>query len=106
MVVGGGVEASFERAARYGAGWIAGGAPPDVFADAAEKVKAAWSAAGREGSPRLMGLAYFALGEDAERDAQAYLTDYYAWLGEETAGYIAGSAAKDAETVQGYLERV
>jgi hypothetical protein len=31
------------------------------------------------------------------------LTDYYAWLGEETAGYIAGSAAKDAETVQQYV---
>ena len=55
------------------------------------------------GAPRLMGLAYFSLGDDAEANANAYLTDYYAWLGEETAGYIAGSAAKDAETVKGYL---
>lgn len=103
LIVGGGVEASFARAARHGEGWIAGGMPPDQFAAAAEKVKAAWSAAGREGSPRLMGLAYFSLGEDAERNANAYLTDYYAWLGEETAGYIASSAAKDAETVRSYL---
>ena len=47
-----------------------------------------------------MGLAYFSLGDDAEADAQAYLADYYAWLGEEIAGYIVSGAAKDAETVQ------
>lgn len=69
----------------------------------AAKAKAAWVAAGRDGEPRLMGLAYFALGDDAEATAGAYLTDYYAWLGEEVAGYIAGSAAKDAETVKAYL---
>lgn len=103
LIVGGGVDASFERAARHGAGWIAGGMPPEQFAEAAAKVKAAWSAAGREGKPRLMGLAYFSLGADAEANADAYLKDYYAWLGEETAGYIAGSAAKDAETVKQYL---
>ena len=65
--------------------------------------RGAWSEAGREGEPRLMGLAYFALGDNAEADAKAYLTDYYAWLGEETANFIAGSAAKDAETVRQYV---
>jgi alkanesulfonate monooxygenase SsuD/methylene tetrahydromethanopterin reductase-like flavin-dependent oxidoreductase (luciferase family) len=103
ILVGGSVEASFKRAARFGEGWIAGGSPPDQYAEAAAKVKAAWADAGREGEPRLMGLAYFALGDNAEADADAYLTDYYAWLGEETAGYIAGSAAKDAETVRQYV---
>lgn len=103
LLVGGGVDASFARAASHGDGWIAGGVPPDAYAEMAEKVKAEWSAAGREGEPRLAGLAYFSLGEDAEANANAYLTDYYAWLGEEIAGYIAGSAAKDAETVKGYL---
>jgi alkanesulfonate monooxygenase SsuD/methylene tetrahydromethanopterin reductase-like flavin-dependent oxidoreductase (luciferase family) len=103
VVIGGAADATFARAARFGEGWIAGGSPPDQYAEAADKVKAAWSEAGREGEPRLMGLAYFALGDNAEADADAYLTDYYAWLGEETAGYIAGSAAKDAETVQQYV---
>lgn len=50
-----------------------------------------------------MALAYFSLGPDGERHADEYLTDYYAWLGEETAAAVAGSAATDAETVQGYL---
>jgi alkanesulfonate monooxygenase SsuD/methylene tetrahydromethanopterin reductase-like flavin-dependent oxidoreductase (luciferase family) len=102
LIVGGGVDASFARAARHGDGWIAGGLPPEQFAEAAEKVKAEWSAAGREGAPRLMGLGYFSLGE-GEEHAKNYLTDYYAWLGEETANFIADSAAKDVETVKGYL---
>lgn len=102
LVVGGSVDASFKRAARFGDGWIAGGAPPEQFAEMAEKARAAWSEAGREGQPRLMGLAYFSLGERAEEEARAYLADYYAFLGEEVAGYIVSSAAKDADTVRRY----
>lgn len=104
LLVGGSVDASFERAARFGDGWIAGGSPPDQFAAAREKVEAAWAKAGREGEPRTDGLAYFSLGPDAEANAKSYLGDYYAFLGEETAGYIAAAAAKDAETVRGYLD--
>lgn len=103
LVLGGAADASFDRTARFGEGWIAGGSSPEEYAEMAAKVRAAWSKAGRDGEPRLMGLAYFALGDSAEDDANAYLTDYYAWLGEETAGYIAGSAAKDAETVRQYV---
>lgn len=103
LLVGGSVDASFARAAKYGDGWIAGGAPPEVFAAAAAKVEAEWSAAGREGEPRLAGLAYFSLGENAEEHARRYLGDYYAWLGEETAGFIVDSAAKTPEAVQGAL---
>jgi len=103
VVVGGGVEASYARAARFGEGWIAGGSPPDQYAAMAEKAKAAWAEAGREGEPRLMGLAYFALGDDAEADARAYLSDYYAWLGRDVADYIVASAATDAETVREYV---
>jgi alkanesulfonate monooxygenase SsuD/methylene tetrahydromethanopterin reductase-like flavin-dependent oxidoreductase (luciferase family) len=103
LLVGGGVDASFARAAKHADGWIAGGSGPDAFADAAEKVRSEWSKAGREGQPRLAGLAYFSLGEEGEQHARDYLLDYYAWLGEETAGMIAGSAANDAEAVQRYM---
>jgi alkanesulfonate monooxygenase SsuD/methylene tetrahydromethanopterin reductase-like flavin-dependent oxidoreductase (luciferase family) len=103
VLVGGAVDASFERAARFGDGWIAGGSPPDQFGEQRQKLEAAWSKAGREGQPQNAGLAYYSMGERAEEEAQAYLTDYYAWLGEETAGYIANSAAKDAETAKQYV---
>lgn len=103
ILIGGSVEASFKRAAKYGEGWIAGGASPDQFAEMATGAKKAWSEAGREGEPRLAGLAYYALGDDAEQQANDYLTDYYAFLGDEVAQMIAGSAAKDAGTVKAYL---
>lgn len=104
ILVGGSVQASFERAARFGAGWIAAGSGPDQFAESAAGAREAWSAAGNEGGPRLAALGYFALGPEAEAKAKAYLTDYYAFLGEEVANMIAGSAATDAETVGGYLQ--
>jgi len=103
VLVGGGVEASFKRAARFGDGWIASGAPPEQFAGWREEFEAAWSAAGREGQPQNAGLAYFSLGDQAEEDARSYLTHYYAWLGEETAAWIADSAAKTPETIQQYI---
>ncbi|MGN6664923.1 MAG: LLM class flavin-dependent oxidoreductase [Solirubrobacterales bacterium] len=103
VLVAGGVGASFERAARFGDGWIASGAPPDQFAGWREEFEAAWSEAGREEKPQNGGLAYFSLGDRAEEDARDYLTDYYAWLGEETADWIADSAAKDPETVKQYV---
>lgn len=102
VLVGGSVEASFKRAARFGDGWIAAGAPPDQFAEWRQGFERAWSEAGREEAPQNGALAYFSLGDRAEEDAKAYLTDYYAWLGEETANFIAGSPAKDPDTVQQY----
>jgi alkanesulfonate monooxygenase SsuD/methylene tetrahydromethanopterin reductase-like flavin-dependent oxidoreductase (luciferase family) len=103
VLVGGSVEASFERAARFGDGWIAAGAPPDQFAEWRQAFERVWSEVGRSEAPQNAALAYFSLGERAEEDAKAYLTDYYAWLGEDTANFIAGSAAKDADTVKQYL---
>jgi alkanesulfonate monooxygenase SsuD/methylene tetrahydromethanopterin reductase-like flavin-dependent oxidoreductase (luciferase family) len=103
LIVGGAVDAAFERAARYGDGWIMGGGAPDQFRERAAMVRDAWRAAGREGEPRLMSIAYFALGDRAEQAADAYLRDYYAFIG-EYAGMIADSAAKDAATVQAYVQ--
>jgi alkanesulfonate monooxygenase SsuD/methylene tetrahydromethanopterin reductase-like flavin-dependent oxidoreductase (luciferase family) len=100
LLVGGGVEASFRRAARFGDGWIAAGAGPDVFAESAAKVREAWSEAGRDGEPRLVGLAYYSLGGEAEAQASSYLGDYYAWLGDDVAGMIVTSAAKDDQAVR------
>jgi alkanesulfonate monooxygenase SsuD/methylene tetrahydromethanopterin reductase-like flavin-dependent oxidoreductase (luciferase family) len=103
LIVGGSVEASFERVAQYADGWVASGAGPDQFRKEVEQVNAAWEKQGRDGEPRRMGLAYFSLGDDAEAAAENYLRDYYAWLGDEVSGMIAGSAAKDADTVKQYL---
>jgi alkanesulfonate monooxygenase SsuD/methylene tetrahydromethanopterin reductase-like flavin-dependent oxidoreductase (luciferase family) len=103
LLVGGYVETSIKRAARFGDGWTQGGSGPDAFSEDKQKLDAAWKEAGRDGSPRTMALVYFSLGPDAEGHAQSALGSYYAWLGEEAAQGIVGSAAKDADTVKGYI---
>jgi alkanesulfonate monooxygenase SsuD/methylene tetrahydromethanopterin reductase-like flavin-dependent oxidoreductase (luciferase family) len=103
LMFGGTADAVFRRAARYGDGWIHGGGPPDAFKQGAEQLRAAWQAAGREGTPRTMALSYYALGDGAKEAADGYLRDYYAFLG-EYAGMIADSAATDADTVRGYVQ--
>jgi alkanesulfonate monooxygenase SsuD/methylene tetrahydromethanopterin reductase-like flavin-dependent oxidoreductase (luciferase family) len=103
LVVGGHADASYTRAARFGDGWIAAGSGPDQAREGIEKARAAWSAAGRDGEPHLMALAYFSLGDRAEQDVRDNLMHYYAWLGEDVAAMIGGSAAKDAGTVERYI---
>jgi alkanesulfonate monooxygenase SsuD/methylene tetrahydromethanopterin reductase-like flavin-dependent oxidoreductase (luciferase family) len=100
LVLGGHAPASYARVAHFGQGWIASGTGPDVYREGAERAKAAWAEAGRDGAPRLMALTYFALGEEAEADAHRYLAHYYAWLGEEVASMIVAGAAKDPGAVQ------
>jgi alkanesulfonate monooxygenase SsuD/methylene tetrahydromethanopterin reductase-like flavin-dependent oxidoreductase (luciferase family) len=102
LLIGGGVDASFRRAARFADGWTIGGAPPEVLAASAPKVREAWQAEGRDGEPRLMALFYFALGDGAEEAAREDLLDYYAWLG-AYAEQIVASAATDEATVRRYL---
>jgi alkanesulfonate monooxygenase SsuD/methylene tetrahydromethanopterin reductase-like flavin-dependent oxidoreductase (luciferase family) len=99
LLIGGRADASFRRAAEYGDGWIMGGGDPAQFAASAEKVGAAWSAAGRQDTPRKASLTYFSLGPDADKNAQWYLGDYYGWLGEEVTAGMAQAAARDEETV-------
>jgi alkanesulfonate monooxygenase SsuD/methylene tetrahydromethanopterin reductase-like flavin-dependent oxidoreductase (luciferase family) len=103
LIVGGYVQASFERAAKFAEGWIQGGSGPDQFEEDAANFDAAWQKAGRDGKPRKAALGYFSLGDEAEKNANAYLTDYYAWLGEETANVIASSAPKDPDGIKGAL---
>ncbi len=103
VVIGGHAETAFARAAKFGDGWIAAGSGPDQARAGIESARAAWSEAGRDGEPHLMALAYFSLGNRAEEDLRENLMHYYAWLGEEVAAMIAGSAAKDADTVKRYV---
>ncbi len=58
-------------------GW---GCPARHGALYAERVRQAWTAAGRSGAPRICALSYFSLG-DTEAASIAYLEDYYRFAG-------------------------
>lgn len=102
LLFGGGVPASFERAARLGDGWIMSGGTPDQFREGIAALQEAWERHKRQNRPRALALAYFALGADARERADSYIGDYYAWLGDETAAAIAGSVAVDDDMVRQY----
>ena len=46
---------------------------------------------------------YFSLGPNARATADAYLLDYYAWLG-DVAAYIAADALTDADAARAYVD--
>jgi alkanesulfonate monooxygenase SsuD/methylene tetrahydromethanopterin reductase-like flavin-dependent oxidoreductase (luciferase family) len=81
LIVGGRADAVFQRAAKYGQGWIFGGGPPDAFAQLREKAVAAFQDAGRA-EPRTMALSYFSLDADPEAQVRKTIGDYYAFAGD------------------------
>ena len=85
---------------RYGDGWVLGGGTPDQLGEARAKLESLWT---RDEAPRVMALSYFALGPNAKTAADAYLNDYYGFLG-ETSQMVADSAAQDADTVRAYVQ--
>ena len=101
-MIGGTADVAFRRAAEYADGWTLGGGTPDAFAAGLGKLRQAWSAADRDGYPRSMVLCYFSLGDDPAGQAERSLGHYYSFLG-DYAQRVVDSAAKDADTIKGYL---
>jgi alkanesulfonate monooxygenase SsuD/methylene tetrahydromethanopterin reductase-like flavin-dependent oxidoreductase (luciferase family) len=104
LMIGGTSAAAIRRTVTHGAGWIAGGGGADMFAGLADRVRKAWTDAGREGAPRLAALGYYALGPDADSLASGYLRDYYAFLG-DYAGQVAAGALTTEAAVRDTVSR-
>jgi len=77
ILMGGHSPAALARTARVADGWISGGGGVDMFAGGVNALRAAWREAGRDGSPRIVSLTYYALGSSAQELADGYLNDYY-----------------------------
>ena len=72
---------------------------PDRVAPFAERIRAAWRDAGKEGEPRIVALTYFSLGDDVESASYEYLRRYYGHLGDTER--IAANALRSGERDQG-----
>jgi alkanesulfonate monooxygenase SsuD/methylene tetrahydromethanopterin reductase-like flavin-dependent oxidoreductase (luciferase family) len=99
LLIGGSSDAAIRRTVEFGVGWTAGGVPPQMVAPFVERVRAAWRDAGRDGSPRIVALNYFSLGE-TEEQSRGYLLDYYGFGGPEMAEMIAGSAHRSPAAIK------
>ncbi len=98
LIIGGTADASIRRVVEFGSGWTGGGLSPDDVGTMVDRVRAAWSRAGREGRPRIVALTYFSLGDTAA-ESRNYVLDYYAPLGAATAEMISGSVLRSGEAI-------
>lgn len=90
LLVGGHSPAAMRRAAAHGDGWIAGAGSLTPYAELVRRVQKAWAERGRTDQPRLVALAYVALGPGNRERAAAYLGEYYAYLGSRAEQVVAG----------------
>ena len=107
LLVGGGSDVSFARAARYADGYVHGGGPPRAFARAAERARAAWTDAERPGRPQLWGQSYFAFGDDQAVRGREFMLDYYAFTGpfaEKIADGLLTTPQAVLQQIRGYTE--
>jgi len=81
LLLGGHSDTAIARAARLGDGWISGGSSGAPYRDRADRVRKAWSEAGRDTPPRLVALMYAALGPDAPAHVTSTLGAFYAGTG-------------------------
>jgi alkanesulfonate monooxygenase SsuD/methylene tetrahydromethanopterin reductase-like flavin-dependent oxidoreductase (luciferase family) len=105
MLFGGMAPAALDRMARWGEGYIGGSVPAPMAAPAFGAARDAWRRAGREGAPRLVALAYFALGDSDKGRQNVY--DYYSVsgaFGEIVAGAVCDSPEKVKETISSFAD--
>ena len=108
LLIGGGVGSgplltatrAIRRVIEHGSGWVSGG-DPRTFAHVAHAVRTAWEQAGREGSPRLVNLGYFALGANSAEAAVGYLGRYYGFSPEAAEHALAGAMTSEAKIAAG-----
>lgn len=98
LMFGGTVQASFERVARWGTGYVGGPVPAPRVGPAFEAARVAWAKGVRAGSPYLAAVAHFALG-DAEQ-GRANVWDYYRITGDRGAHRIAEGVATGPRQVK------
>jgi alkanesulfonate monooxygenase SsuD/methylene tetrahydromethanopterin reductase-like flavin-dependent oxidoreductase (luciferase family) len=97
LLIGGYGEHAIRRTVQWGAGWTGAGGGLARSAPMIESVRQRWPAAGREGAPRLLGLSYFSIGQEAESDA--YLRAYYGY-DPALAAMVAAGAVREAQAIR------
>jgi alkanesulfonate monooxygenase SsuD/methylene tetrahydromethanopterin reductase-like flavin-dependent oxidoreductase (luciferase family) len=103
LILGGAVEATFDRAARHADGWIMGAMPPEGFVEPRDKAIAAFEKAGRGEKPHLMALSYYSLSGNEEQ-IRSTIGDYYAFA-PEYADFTVANTAKGPEGIKERLQR-
>lgn len=103
ILIGGHSQRAVRRTVRWGAGWTGAGGGPRRAEPMVRSILDAWRDAGRAGTPRLLGLAYFCADERCAAESDAYLREYYAFAGEH-AKTIADGAVRTPEQIRAVVD--
>jgi alkanesulfonate monooxygenase SsuD/methylene tetrahydromethanopterin reductase-like flavin-dependent oxidoreductase (luciferase family) len=101
MLFGGFTPATMARMASWGEGSIGLGLPAPLVHPTFDAARAAWTDAGRSGTPWLVTIPYFALGDT--EGGRTNIRDYYAWMGDETADMAAASVCGSRAEVKAFI---
>jgi alkanesulfonate monooxygenase SsuD/methylene tetrahydromethanopterin reductase-like flavin-dependent oxidoreductase (luciferase family) len=99
ILIGASSPAAMARIGRFGSGYIAGYGPPGRFAHNAALAEEAWRAGGREGAPRKVALAHFALGRHGRRNAESYVRSHADQFG-AFAELVLAAVATEEESIK------
>jgi alkanesulfonate monooxygenase SsuD/methylene tetrahydromethanopterin reductase-like flavin-dependent oxidoreductase (luciferase family) len=91
-------DAAFRRAAREGDGFIGASVPPQMVEQSFDAARKAWTEAGRTEAPRLVAIAYFAIG-DVDK-GRANVRDYYISAGADVADLVSGNLSGGVEAIK------
>jgi alkanesulfonate monooxygenase SsuD/methylene tetrahydromethanopterin reductase-like flavin-dependent oxidoreductase (luciferase family) len=101
LLMGGSPELAARRAAAWDAGYTVGGAPPEMVAEMIPAFRAAYERHGGRGTPRIVCLSYFSIGEEHTEESLHNLRSYYAAMGDWAEAAAQGAARGE----QGVVER-
>lgn len=105
LLFGGMAPAALDRMARWGEGYIGGSVPAPMVAPSFDAARQAWSNAGREGSPRLVALVYYSLGDGEKGKSNIY--DYYSGtpdFAQLVTGAVCDTPAKVKEAISAFSD--
>ena len=91
-------DAAFKRAAREGEGFIGASMPAEMVAQSFDAARNAWKEAGRTQEPRLVAIAYYAVG-DVDK-GRSNIWDYYSVAGDDIANLVANNLSGGVEAIK------
>lgn len=89
---------AFKRAARESDGFIGGSMPAEMVAQSFDAARNAWTEAGRTEAPRLVAIAYYAIG-DVDK-GRSNVWDYYSVVGDNFANLVANNLSGGVEAIK------
>jgi alkanesulfonate monooxygenase SsuD/methylene tetrahydromethanopterin reductase-like flavin-dependent oxidoreductase (luciferase family) len=107
ILIGSYAPAGIARVGRWADGFISGGVDAATASQFYSMAEDSWRAAGRQGKPRLVGAAYYALGPNAAEGAQRYIVDYYGYMGpvaEQMANAVPSSPDAVRAAIQSFAD--